>query len=204
MPYSHGSAASQGLALCHHCGKTQSADAKQCSRCGLPIHVRNRDSIQRTWAYLVTATVLYIPANILPIMSTTLLGQESSNTILSGVVTLWNHGSYPIALVIFIASVLIPIGKLLVLAWLCLMVQRQSPVLLRERTWLYRITEFIGRWSMIDVFVVAILVSLVHLGHLMTIYPGPAALSFAGMVVMTMLAANSFDPRLIWDNYDGE
>lgn len=137
-------------------------------------------------------------------MSTTLLGNTSSNTILSGVVALWEHGSYPIAIVIFVASILIPLGKLFVLAWLCFMVQRKSPVLLRERTLLYRITEFIGRWSMIDIFVVAILVSLVHLGNLMTIYPGPAALSFAIMVVATMLAATSFDPRLIWDMYDDE
>jgi len=170
----------------------------------MPVHVRNVNSIQRAWAYLITAMVLYIPANLLPIMTTTLLGKDSSNTILSGVVALWEHGSYPIAIVIFVASVLIPIGKLFVLAWLCFMVQSESQMLLRERTLLYRVTEFIGRWSMIDVFVVAILVSLVHLGNLMTIYPGPAALSFAGMVVATMLAATSFDPRLIWDVYEGE
>jgi paraquat-inducible protein A len=170
----------------------------------MPIHVRNVNSVQRAWAYLITAMVLYIPANTLPIMTTTLLGKTSSNTILSGVVELWEYGSYPIAMVIFIASVLIPLAKLFVLALLCIMVQRQSPKLLRERTLLYRITEFIGRGSMIDIFVVAILVSLVHLGNLMTIYPGPAALSFAIMVVATMLAANSFDPRLIWDMYDDE
>lgn len=202
--YSHGSAARHGLLLCHHCGKTQDISHSRCQRCGSPVHVRNKNSIQRTWAYLVTAIVLYLPANLLPIMSTTLLGKSSSNTILSGIVVLWEHGSYPIALIIFIASVLIPIAKLLVMCWLCYMVQNKSPMLLRERTLLYRITEFIGRWSMIDVFVVAILVSLVHLGNLMTIYPGPAALSFAGMVVATMMAANSFDPRLIWDVYDGE
>jgi len=175
-----------------------------CVRCGSIVHVRNEKSIQKTWAYLITAMVLYLPANLLPIMSTTFLGKNSSDTILSGIVALWEYGSYPIALIIFIASVLIPIAKLLVLCWLCYMVQNKSVVLLRERTLLYRITEFIGRWSMIDVFVVAILVSLVHLGKLMTIYPGSAALSFAGMVVATMLAANSFDPRLIWDVYDGE
>jgi paraquat-inducible protein A len=202
--FSHGSAAQSGLLLCHHCGKTQDMSHSRCVRCDSPVHVRNVNSIQKTWAYLITAFVLYLPANLLPIMSTTLLGKDSSNTILSGIVALWEHGSYPIALIIFIASVLIPIAKLLVLCWLCYMVQNQSRVLLRERTLLYRITEFIGRWSMIDVFVVGILVSLVHLGNLMTIYPGPAALSFAGMVVATMLAANSFDPRLIWDVYDGE
>lgn len=204
MQFSHGSAAKKGLLLCHHCGKTQNMSQIHCVRCGMPVHVRNVNSIQRSWAYLITAMLLYVPANMLPIMSTTLLGKTSSNTILSGVVALWEHGSYPIAIVIFVASVLIPIGKLFVLAWLCFMVQNGSPILLRERTLLYRITEFIGRWSMIDVFVVAILVSLVHLGNLMTIYPGPAALSFAAMVVVTMLAAASFDPRLIWDVYDGE
>ena len=202
--YSHGSAGRQGLLLCHHCGKTQPVSSANCVRCEMPVHVRNVNSIQRAWAYLITAIVLYLPANLLPIMSTTFLGKTSSDTILSGVVTLWEYGSYPIAMVIFIASVLIPLAKLFVLGWLCYMVQNKSALLLRERTLLYRITEFIGRWSMIDVFVVAILVSLVHLGNLMTIYPGPAALSFAGMVIATMLAATSFDPRLIWDNYDGE
>ena len=202
--FSRGSAARSGLLLCHHCGKTQAMHNTHCERCDSPVHVRYENSIQKTWAYLITALLLYLPANLLPIMSTTLLGKTSSNTILSGIVVLWDHGSYPIALIIFIASVLVPIAKLLVLCWLCYMVQNKSVVLLRERTLLYRITEFIGRWSMIDVFVVAILVSLVHLGKLMTIYPGPAALSFAGMVVATMLAANSFDPRLIWDVYDGE
>ncbi len=202
--FSQGSAARSGFLLCHHCGKTQAMTHERCERCDSPVHVRYESSIQKTWAYLVTALVLYLPANLLPIMSTTLLGKTSSNTILSGIVVLWEHGSYPIALIIFIASVLVPIAKLLVLSWLCYMVQNKSAVLMRERTLLYRITEFIGRWSMIDVFVVAILVSLVHLGNLMTIYPGPAALSFAGMVVATMLAANSFDPRLIWDVYDGE
>ena len=202
--FSHGSAARRGLLLCHHCGKTQQVSETHCVRCDTSVHVRNVNSIQRAWAYLITAMVLYIPANMLPIMSTTLLGKTSSNTILSGVVELWEYGSYPVAIVIFVASVLIPIGKLIVLAWLCFMVQRRSPTLLRARTVLYRVTEFIGRWSMIDVFVVAILVSLVHLGNLMTIYPGPAALSFAGMVVATMLAATCFDRRLIWDNYDSE
>jgi len=202
--FSQGSAARSGLLLCHHCGKTQDMTHSRCERCDSRVHIRYENSIQKTWAYLITALVLYLPANLLPIMSTTLVGKTSSNTILSGIVVLWEHGSYPIALIIFIASVLVPIAKLLVLCWLCYMVQHKSAVLLRERTLLYRITEFIGRWSMIDIFVVAILVSLVHLGKLMTIYPGPAALSFAGMVIATMLAANSFDPRLIWDVYDGE
>jgi len=202
--FSQGSAARSGLLLCHHCGKTQDITHSRCERCDSRVHIRYENSIQKTWAYLITALVLYLPANLLPIMSTTLVGKTSSNTILSGIVVLWEHGSYPIALIIFIASVLVPIAKLLVLCWLCYMVQHKSAVLLRERTLLYRITEFIGRWSMIDIFVVAILVSLVHLGKLMTIYPGPAALSFAGMVIATMLAANSFDPRLIWDVYDGE
>lgn len=202
--YSHGSAARQGLLLCHHCGKTQSIEHRYCELCGARVHVRNVNSIQRTWAFLVTAIVLYLPANILPIMSTTLLGKTTSNTILSGVVTLWEHGSYPIALLIFIASILVPIAKLLVLIWLCILVQKSSPLMLKQRTVLYRVTEFIGRWSMVDVFVVAVLVSLIQMGNLMSIYPGPAALSFAGMVISTMLAANSFDPRLIWDVYDGE
>lgn len=200
--YSKDSAATFGLLACHICGKTQSIQRHHCIRCGASVHVRKTDSIQRTWAFLITSIVLYFPANLLPIMSTTLLGKETTNTILSGVVLLWEHGSYPIALIIFIASVLVPLGKLFVLCWLCLMVQRKSSLLPRQRTILYRITEFIGRWSMIDVFVVAVLVSLIQLGNLMSIYPGPAALAFAGLVIATMLAAISFDPRLIWDVYD--
>jgi len=161
-------------------------------------HSPSPHSIQHTWALLVTALILYIPASILPIMHTRLLGQDTPSTIMGGVIVLWEHGDFPIALVIFIASVFVPIAKLGVLCWLNHTVQTQKDGLQSQRTRLYRITEFIGRWSMIDVFVVAVLVSLIQLGNTMSIFPGPAAMAFSGVVIVTMLAANSFDSTLIW------
>lgn len=156
------------------------------------------ESIQRTWALLITSIILYIPANVLPIMHTRFLGNDEPSTILGGVVLLWQTGSYPIALVIFIASVVVPLGKLIILIWLNYSVQNSKASKYDERIFWYRVTEFIGRWSMVDVFVVAVLVSLIQLGNTMSIYPGPAALAFCGVVVLTMLAAMTFDQRLIW------
>ncbi|MCC2616084.1 paraquat-inducible protein A [Aestuariibacter halophilus] len=163
--------------------------------------INRSHSVQTTWALLLTALFLYIPANTLPIMHTRVLGQDEPSTILGGVVTLWKMGSYPIALVIFVASVLVPIAKLIVLAWLNYTVQNGSTGWQRERILGYRITEFIGRWSMVDVFVVALLVSLVQLGNSMSVLPGPAALAFCGVVLFTMLAARSFDQRLIFKGH---
>lgn len=161
--------------------------------------VNRSQSTQKTWALLATAVIMYIPANVFPIMNTRTLGQDEPSTILGGVVLLWQMGSYPIAMVIFFASVFVPVAKLIVLAWLNFSVQKNMALQEKERTFLYRVTEFIGRWSMIDVFVVAILVSLVQLGNAMSIYPGPAALAFCGCVILTMLAAMTFDERLIWN-----
>lgn len=168
---------------------------------GLPPirHKGHRLSKQHTWALLITAAVLYIPASVQPIMTTRVLGADQPSTIMGGVILLWQHGSYPIALIIFVASVMIPIAKILVLGWLNYTVHTGKMRLLRERIKMYRFTEFIGRWSMIDVFVVAVLVSLIHLGNTMSVYPGAAALSFCGVVILTMLAANSFDSHLIWN-----
>jgi paraquat-inducible protein A len=180
------------------------ADATQCNSCGSHLHDGWDDSLQNTWAWLLTSIVLYIPANTLPILHTYVLGKETPSTILGGVMTLWEHGSYPIALVIFIASVLVPVGKIIVLAWLCISVQTNHIGGSRHKTQLYRLTELVGRWSMIDVFVVAILVALIQIGNLMNILPGAAALAFAVMVATTMLAAISFDPRLIWAAGDDE
>ncbi len=143
---------------------------------------------------------MYIPANVYPIMTTTSLGQSSPSTIVGGVVELIQMGSWPVAVIIFIASVIVPVGKLVALAWLCLVVRRSSELNAATRTRLYRLTEFIGRWSMIDVFVVAILVALIRAGSLMSIEPGPAALAFGAVVVITMVAAMTFDPRLLWDS----
>jgi paraquat-inducible protein A len=159
---------------------------------------RSLDSVQKTWALLLTAVILYIPANLLPIMNTRFLGVDEPSTIFGGVILLWQHGSYPIAAIIFIASVFVPILKLALLSWLNLSVQRAWDKQHQERIFWYRVTEFVGRWSMIDVFVVAVLVSLIQLGNTMSIYPGPAVLAFCGVVILTMLAAMSFDSKLIW------
>jgi len=197
--YPVASAAAQGLACCHVCLKLAPAGEERCPRCGARLHLRTPASLQRTIALLVTAAVLYIPANALPIMTTEELGRSHSNTILGGVVILMEMGSYPVAGVIFVASVLVPIAKILVLSWLCWSVHKRHHWSQRERTVLYRVTEFVGRWSMVDVFVVTVLVALIHLGGLLTITPGVASIAFGAVVVATMLAAESFDSRLIWD-----
>ena len=163
-------------------------------------HNNSRVSIQQTWALIITSVVLYIPANILPIMNTRFLGQDDPSTIIGGVILLWNHGSYPIAMVIFVASILVPVGKIFILSWLNYSVQSGHEHFKNERILLYRMAEFVGRWSMVDVFVVIILVSLVQMGNAMTILPGSATLAFSGVVVVTMLAAMSFDSRLIYNN----
>lgn len=164
----------------------------------LPPANRKFQNKQFTWALLITSLILYIPASTLPIMTTRLLGHDDPSTIMEGVILLWEHGSYPISTIIFIASVFIPIAKIILLAWLNYSIQIKSNALNQQRMILYRITEFVGRWSMIDVFVVSILVSLIQLGNTMSIYPGPAALAFSGVVIVTMLAAMSFDSHLIW------
>lgn len=183
---------------CTLCTKVGPIDAEHCDYCGAHLHGGWAHSVDKTWAWLITSVILYIPANIMPIMYTRVLGNDTPNTILGGVVTLWHHGSYPIAAVIFIASVFVPIGKIIILAWLCISVQLKSPLARRHKTLFYRATELVGRWSMVDVFVVGILAALIQLGNIMTIMPGPAALAFAAMVITTMLAAISFDTRLIW------
>jgi paraquat-inducible protein A len=192
-------AAAEGLACCHTCYKLAPETAHACPRCGAALHLRTPDSLQRTLALLVTASILYIPANVLPIMTTEQLGRSIDSTILGGVILLVDMGSYPVAAVIFVASVLVPLGKLFTLYWLCWSVHRNHLGSRRERTRLYRITEFIGRWSMVDVFVVTVLVALIQLGGLLRITPGAAAMAFGGVVIVTILAAESFDSRLIWD-----
>lgn len=153
-------------------------------------------------AFLIAATVLYIPANVFPIMTTEQFGRSVDSTIIGGVILLWKMGSYPVALVIFIASVLVPIGKILAIAMLSWTVTREQSTSQHQRTILYRITELIGKWSMVDVFVVAILVALIQITGVIVIRPGGAALAFAGMVILTMFSATNFDPRLIWDHVD--
>lgn len=192
-------AADCGLANCHVCGKLSNLEVVHCTRCGSTVHLRKPQSIHRVLALLVTACILYIPANILPITSTTQLGVVTDSTIIGSTLHLWEAGSYPVAFVIFFASIVIPIAKIIALFWLCWSVIYKQEYKRKERTRLFRITEFVGRWSMIDVFVVTILVALIQLGGVLTIQPGGAALAFAAVVIITMFAAFAFDSRLIWD-----
>jgi len=194
-----------GLAGCHTCGmvvklldKTQIA----CPRCGCDMHYRKHDSINRTWALLISAFIMYIPANTEPMMRTTSLGQESADTILSGVIYFLTHGDWPIALVIFSASVLIPLLKMMAIAYILIMVQTGATTNKAENTRLYIIAEFMGKWSMVDIFVVALMAALIQLGAITTIQHGPAGMAFSAMVILTMFAAMSFDPKLIWDQTD--
>ncbi|MGB1311411.1 MAG: paraquat-inducible protein A [Leucothrix sp.] len=170
-----------------------------CHVCGSTIHSRIPSSLSKTWALVIASLILYVPANILPIMTVVLWGDGSPDNIMSGVVSLLGAGMWPLALLIFVASIVIPIAKLLTLLGLLVSVQMRSKWRPVERTQLYRMTEFIGRWSMIDIFVIGILVALVQFGEVATVTPGMGALCFATVVILTMIAAHSFDPRLIWD-----
>ena len=173
-----------------------------CPRCEAHIHSRKPNSISRTWALLIAAYILYIPANLLPVMTVISFGKGTPDTILSGVKELIHAGMLPIALVVFFASIMVPVTKLLVLTYLLLSVKYKSQWRPRERTVLYRITEVVGRWSMIDIFMISILIALVKLEAVATIEPGMGAISFAAVVVLTMFAAIGFDPRLIWDKME--
>jgi paraquat-inducible protein A len=194
-------AAAQHLYVCGACSTLSSAASggRRCPRCGAALAFRKPQSLARTWAFLVAAIILYIPANVLPVMHTEWLTGAQDDTILSGVLYLLWSGSWPLALVVFIASISVPLLKILTLAGLAVSVHRRSSWQPRQRARAYRVVEFIGRWSMLDIFVVGILAALVQAKALAHIEPGPGALAFAAVVVLTMLAAMSFDPRLIWD-----
>lgn len=194
-----GTAMERGLASCHVCASVVRGDARRCPACGSAVHVRNPRSVQRCLAWLATAIILYVPANVLPMTSTTQLGSTSASTVGGSAVEMWAHGSIFIGTVIFVASILVPIMKMVAIGALCwAATHRRFDDRVRLMR-LYRLTEAIGRWSMIDVFVVALLVALIQLGSVLTIEPGAAATAFAGVVVCTMFSARSFDPRLIWD-----
>jgi paraquat-inducible protein A len=173
-----------------------------CPRCGATLHPRKSNSIARTWALVIAAAIFYVPANVLPITRVVSFGKAQSDTIMSGVIYFVKSGSWPIALVIFVASVFVPLLKLIILIFLLISVQVKSKWRPRDRTRLYRITEAVGRWSMVDIYVVTLLVALVRLGALATIEAGPGAVFFAGVVIITIFAAMSFDPRLIWDTQE--
>jgi paraquat-inducible protein A len=193
-----------GLVSCEICTLlSRPADPGEpghCPRCGEALVWRRHHSIQYTWALVVAAAICYIPANLMPVLATTTLGSTESDTIMGGVVFLYTSGSWPLALIVLVASVMVPLGKLIALAYLLITVQRGVPGNGRERTRLYRIVEFVGRWSMLDVFVDTFTVALIQLSPLMSVQPGPGVLFFAAVVVLTMIAAESFDPRLIWDS----
>lgn len=192
-----------GLLPCMACGLVCRGPvgllAPHCPRCDAPLTLRKPDSIRRTWAFLIAAVILYIPANTLPIMRTNTLVYDQADTILGGVGVLWKAGSWDLATIVFVASIVVPVMKIIVLTALLLGVQRGSTRQQRLRTRCYRLLEFIGQWSMLDVFVVALLVALVHFQSVAEVHAGPGAIAFGAVVVLTMLASMSFDPRLIWD-----
>jgi paraquat-inducible protein A len=193
-----------GLVGCSRCGRVHRRGARICLRCGGPLVSRDPFSLQRVWAWLVAGLVVYIPANIYPMLLTTRFGRTSENTIVGGVIELLDHGSWGIALIVFTASIVIPIGKFLAIAYLALSVRSAVVIRGHGRQRLYEVVEFIGRWSMIDVFVVAILASLVQFDFVASVNPGIAAVSFALSVAFTMLSAQSFDPKTIWDAYEAD
>src|SRR5471032_3186830 len=188
---------------CHACGivaDDAGLQRQHCGRCGKLLHRRRPDSIARTWALLVSAAILYIPANLLPVLYTHALLGGQVDTIISGVVYFWHTGAVALAIIIFTASILVPLLKLAVLSLLAFTSQRHSHWQPQQRTLLYRLVEFVGRWSMLDIFVITLTVALVRFKTLATITPGPGAMAFCAVVVLTMLASRAFDPRLIWDH----
>jgi paraquat-inducible protein A len=192
-----------GIIVCDECHKLEylrEGEVQYCTRCGGRLHARRPDSIARTWALLVTAAILYIPANLLPIMTVSFLGQGMPSTIMEGVVELIHADMLPIAVVVFVASILVPTFKLVGIGLLLYSVQRHQPMSPRQRILMYRFIEWIGRWSMLDIFVIAILVAVVNFGNLASIQANLGAAAFASVVILTMIAAVTFDPRLIWDN----
>ncbi len=197
------SAAGQGFCSCHVCNlvsrRERASVSACCPRCGASLHFRKPGSVSRCWALLIGAYILYIPANLLTIMETGSLFSYRKDTIISGVVELWRSGSWAIAVIVFIASVTIPLLKLISLTLLLISVQRRSRWHPIQRTLLYRLVELVGRWSMLDIYVVTLLAGLVQLGSMATVKAGPGALAFGAVVVLTMFASMQFDPRLIWD-----
>ncbi|HAB73828.1 MULTISPECIES: membrane integrity-associated transporter subunit PqiA [Pantoea] len=189
----------QGLRSCPCCTAILAADHPDCPRCGVIAAPRRKHSLQWTLALLFTSLIIYIPANLLPIMVTETLGTPYPSNIMAGVILLWSDGSYPVALVIFIASIMVPSLKMLAIGWLCWNASGRGQRDSERMHLIYEIVEFVGRWSMIDVFVIAVLSALVRMGQLMNVYPATGALLFALVVILTMIAAMTFDPRLTWD-----
>lgn len=189
----------QQVKLCLCCTAIVPLSHSHCSRCHSPVHARKPASVQTTLALLVTAAILYIPANLLPIMRTVSFGDATDSTIISGFILMWQDGAYPVAIIILIASIIVPVVKIVVMLWLCYLTRLPLAQRHRYSTSVYFVVDWIGRWSMVDVLVVAIMAALVRFDLLMSVYPGIGALVFAIVVIVTMLAAISFDARLLWD-----
>jgi len=187
-----------GLVGCRACGTVAPRGTRVCPCCQSRLELSETASLQRVWAWLIAGLIAYIPANIYPMLRTVTFGRASENTLMGGILELLHHGSYSVAFIVFFASILIPVAKFLAIAFLALSVRKPPKLDTHGRLLLYEVVEFIGRWSMIDVFVVAILTALVQLDFAAAISPGIAAVSFALSVAFTMLAAQSFDPRLMW------
>jgi paraquat-inducible protein A len=200
-------AARSGLLVCQACGLLNrpgdEAGSWHCARCAAAVHWRKPASIARTWAFLLAATILYIPANLLPVLRTGSLFESENNTILGGVTYFWKTGSWALAIIVFVASIVVPATKIAVLSLLLVTARRRSTWRPFDRTRLYRLTSYIGRWSMVDIYIGAVSVALVQLKPFASIDPGPGAIFFGAVVILTMLASESFDPRLIWDPVDG-
>lgn len=198
---------SVGLLVCTHCHATvraiRSSDAL-CPRCGARVHERKPHSLATTAALVLSAATLYLPANLLPVMHMHTFFSEEDDTIMSGVLSLIEEGSWPLALLVFVASIVVPLLKLIAMGWLLISVARRSRGHALQKARLFRLVEFIGRWSMLDVFAISLLVSLVQIRSLATIRVGLGALAFGAVVVLTMLAAQSFDERLLWDSHSDD
>lgn len=203
-------AARAGLVRCGSCEKLlrarplPSGAHARCPRCGAAVSRRKQGSLARTWALVIAACVLYVPANLFPVMVVAGPGGSQADTILSGVQAMFAVGWYVVGALIFFASITVPILKILCLIGLLISVQRRSHWRPRDRAVLYRVVEIIGRWSMLDMFVVSLMVALVQLGAVANVAPGIGATFFGGVVILTIFAAGSLDPRLIWDAMEEE
>lgn len=205
------SALAAGLWRCRGCNAVcvppaQALEHKRarCPRCDAVVHPRLPDSIARSWAFLLAGTALYLPANLLPVTSTASIGGRQNDTIFSGIVYFWKDGSYGLAVLVFVASIMVPMTKLLLLSLLLISLQRHDRRWAKRRLAAWRVLEFIGRWSMLDIFAITILAALVQVESLAELTPGPGAMAFGAVVVLTMLATHNFDPRLLFDKPEGE
>ena len=205
------SALAAGLWRCRGCAavclpppEAREQGRARCPRCDAVVHPRLPDSVARSWAYLLAATALYLPANLLPVTSTASIGGRQNDTIFSGIVYFWKDGSYGLAALVFVASIVVPITKLLLLSLLLISLQRHDRRWAVQRLKAWRVLELIGRWSMLDIFAITILAALVQVESLAELTPGPGAMAFGAVVVLTMLSTHSFDPRLLFDKPEGE